>query len=57
MFTTVGPGLTIMGMDVLEKYEFLVNTMKRRLTLGETLNYTNADKGHVAALNLVLNRR
>ncbi|CAH8638612.1 unnamed protein product [Schistosoma bovis] len=40
-------------MDFLERYEFLVDTKKRRLTLKETSYYTKGKESHISSLNLI----
>ncbi|CAH8552923.1 unnamed protein product [Schistosoma margrebowiei] len=40
-------------MDFLERYEFLVDTKKRRLTLKETSFYTKGKESHISSLNLI----
>ncbi|KAH9592646.1 Importin subunit alpha, variant 2 [Schistosoma haematobium] len=40
-------------MYFLERYEFLADTKKRRLTLKETSNYTNGKESYITSLNLI----
>ena len=53
VFTVADLDLAILGMDFLERYEFLVDTKKRRLTLKETSYYTKGKESHISSLNLI----
>ena len=53
VFTVADLDLAILGMDFLERYEFLVGTKKRRLTLKETSYYTKGKESHISSLNLI----
>nr|CAX83701.1 pol polyprotei [Schistosoma japonicum] len=53
IFTVADLDLAILGMDFLERYEFLVDTKKRRLTLKETSKFTKGIESNIASLNLI----
>ncbi|VDP72250.1 unnamed protein product [Schistosoma curassoni] len=53
VFTVPDLHLPILRMDFLERYEFLVETKKRCLTLKETSNYTKIKEGDITSLNLI----
>ncbi|XP_018653579.1 hypothetical protein Smp_173950 [Schistosoma mansoni] len=53
VFTVADLDLAILGMDFLERYEFLVDTKKPRLTLKETSYYTKGKESHISSLNLI----
>ncbi|TNN19694.1 Pol polyprotei, partial [Schistosoma japonicum] len=53
VFTVADLDLAILGMDFLERYGFLVDTKKRRLTLKETSKFTKGIESNITSLNLI----
>lgn len=53
VFTVTDLDLAIILMNVLGRYELLVNTKKRRLTPKETSNYTKGNESRITSLNLI----